>query len=398
MKYYEKSYGWPYGVISTTFLLTPIILSFALAMDIYMPMLPEMRKLLNTTPEMVQLTLSIYFFVGGFGQLIVGPLSDAYGRYKILIISSILFFIGSISCAFSNIEWLLFFRFIEAVGACGMFVTAFAMVRDVFSGKNTAIIYSLLNAMIAISPIMGPIIGVFIAAYFSWHVVFYFLAAFGVCTFLVIIFFISETCPIKEREGFSLGIFSRYLTISRNITFWAYTIPAMVAVSAFFSMFSITPYIINACGGDRSDIIPFFGMAGVGYMLGSIFSSFILGKIGVLKTSFLGSSLLFLSSILLFVVYLIDGLSLLGFYGPMVVATFGGALTAGSGASGALEPFSDCAGAASAMFGAIELGGSAIIGAIICSFSMITPLPLALSMLSGSILSMLLLVLLIKSK
>ena len=137
----KKNYQWPYSPLITVFLLAPVVFSFALALDTYMPVIPEMKRILNTSQEMVQLTLSLFFLVTGFGQLILGPLSDQFGRYKILFMSVLLFFVGSLLCANAqHIGWLISFRILQGIGACGMFVSAFAIVRDAFSGKKSAMI------------------------------------------------------------------------------------------------------------------------------------------------------------------------------------------------------------------------------------------------------------------
>ena len=388
----HKFYQWPYSPAITVFLLAPVVFSFALALDTYMPVIPEMKKILNTSQEMVQLTLSLFFLVTGFGQLILGPLSDQFGRYKILFISVSIFFIGSLLCAFSNhIAWLITFRIFQGVGACGMFVSAFAIVRDAFSGKTSAMIYSFLNAMISVSPILGPIIGVMLTAYFPWHSVFYFLAGLSAFTLLLVVFFVKESSHPRNRKPFNLSLFGRYVSICKSLTFWAYTLPAIAGVSAFFTLFSMTPYIIQTLGESRSQIGIFFGMAGGAFLTGSLISGAIVHKLGVLKTSILGTLLILSAGILLIVIYQISGLSLWGFFGPSMLATFGCALTAGSGASGALEPFGAFPGAASAMFGALQLGGSSIIGSIATLFAIDTSYPLALTMLGTSLMSLILL-------
>ena len=128
---------WPHNPIKTVFILAPIVFSFALALDTYMPVIPEMRQFFDTTPEMVQLTLSLFFLVTGFGQLILGPLSDQFGRYKILLLSVSVFLVSSLLCANAeNITWMIIFRVLQGTGACGMSVSAFAIVRDAFHGKQ----------------------------------------------------------------------------------------------------------------------------------------------------------------------------------------------------------------------------------------------------------------------
>ncbi|WP_119343453.1 multidrug effflux MFS transporter [Facilibium subflavum] len=388
---------WPYRPITTIFLLAPMVFSFALALDVYMPVIPQMRDILHTSQGMVQLTLSLFFLVSGFGQLVVGPLSDQIGRYKVVICSVILFVISSVLCANVNhVIPLIIYRILQGIGACGMFVSAFAIVRDAFHGKTSAMIYSFFNSMISISPILGPIIGVGLAAIFPWHAIFYFLAILGSITLILMLVFTKESLPPEKRKKFDFKIFGRYFSICKSLTFWSYTLPAVSGVSAFFTLFSMTPYIIKTLGEPRSQISFFFGMAGAAFLLGSIVSGSIVHKLGVLRTSLSGVYLILASGVLLIAIHLLSGLSLWGFFGPSMLATFGCALTAGSGASGALEPFGDFPGAASAMFGALEMGGSAVIGSVAILFPITTALPLAGVMLATSLISLVFLLLLQK--
>ena len=135
-------------------------------------------------------------------------------------------------------------------------------------------------------------------------------------------------------------------------------------------------------------------MAGVAFLAGSIIAGTIVHKLGVYKTSLAGVFLIMSSGMLLLIVYWLDGLSLWGFFGPSMLATFGCALTAGSGASGAMEPFGEFSGVASAMFGALQLGGSAIVGSLAALFALSASCPLAITMLATSLISLFLLLLL----
>jgi len=382
---------WPYKTFRTVLLLSPIVFSISLALDVYMPVIPEMIDVLKTSKSMIQLTLSAFFLVTGFGQLILGPLSDQYGRYTVLLISAILFTLASLLCALSHtVEELIFYRFIQGIGSCGQSVTAFAIVRDSFHGRTSAVIYSFLNAGVSFSPIAGPIIGIFLASIFPWNAIFFFLSFLGLVNIILIILFYKESLPLKKRRCFDKHVFSRYYSVVFNLRFWSYTIPAVAGMSTFFTVFSVTPYIMQALNEPRSQIGIFFGLAGIAFLGGSIVSGYIIKKVGIFFTIIIGSISIFLSGFTIIVIYLFKGLSLWGFFIPSTLGTFGCALTAGSGASGAMEPFGDYPGVASAMFGALEIGGSAIIGSIgvsLCS----SPMSVGVSSLVCSSIGLLLL-------
>ena len=125
--------------LATVAVLAPFIFSFALALDIYVPSIPSIREIFATNAFVVQLTVSIFMLMTGIGQLLVGPLSDHFGRRKIALCSVAIFTLGSFLCALApSISFLIMARVIQAMGACGMMVVAFAIVRDLYSGNDCA--------------------------------------------------------------------------------------------------------------------------------------------------------------------------------------------------------------------------------------------------------------------
>lgn len=385
---------WKYSPIKTILILGPMVFAFALAMDVYMPVLPDMREAFNTTQQMVQVTLSLFLVVTGVGQLILGPLSDQFGRFKIILTSSIIFLIGSVLCAISqDIEFLIFSRVVQAVGCCGLSVCAFAIIRDAFFGKTSSMIYSFINAIISVSPIVGPLIGVQLAIHFPWYSAFIFLTILAFVSFLIIVFFVKESLLVERRKKMTWSVFARYLHVLKSLQFWAYSLAAVSGMVSFFILFSMTPYIINYLGYPISEIYIVFGSAGVAFLIGSIFAGVIVNALGVYNTAFLGVVCVFIAGVLSFSIYEIWGLSLWGFFAPCFLATFGCALTAGTGASGSMEPFYEMAGVAAALFGTMEFAISGTIGSIAMLFPATSSLPIAITMIIISIIAASLLIL-----
>jgi len=119
------------------FILAPFVFSFAFGLDIYIPIVPEMQQVFHISQFMVQMTLSLFLMGTAIGQVLFGPLSDRFGRHRVAMFSSALFTLGALGCALSNdITFLLINRVICALGACGMFVIAFAIIRDLYSGDD----------------------------------------------------------------------------------------------------------------------------------------------------------------------------------------------------------------------------------------------------------------------
>ena len=150
--FYEK-----FTTFKLVLIFTPFVFSFAFGLDIYIPIVPKIADIFNTTQTLVQLTLSLFLFVTGVGQLIIGPLADQWGRRRIFFWASFLFALGSVICACApNIYILILGRVISSLGSCGMLVTSFAVIRDLYSGEESAKIYSFLHGAIGISPLLRP--------------------------------------------------------------------------------------------------------------------------------------------------------------------------------------------------------------------------------------------------
>lgn len=240
--------------------------------------------------------------------------------------------IGAIGCSVSElIGVFLIFRTIEALGAAGLSMSVFAIVRDVFDGEKSAKIYGIINGMLALSPILGPIIGVSLITRYPWYSTFYFLACLSILTGLVFKFWGKESLDKANRTAFNWSIFSRYMNIIKSIQFWSFTLPSVAGMSSFFALFTITPYIIEFLGLPKVAIVYSFGAVGLSFMLGSFLMGKIVKNIGILKTNILGILLIFLSGVALIFFYQLWGLNLYVFFGPCTVATFGCALAVGAG-------------------------------------------------------------------
>lgn len=371
------------NIIPTVLLLAPFILAFAFALDIYVPSIPDICIYFATSPATVQLTVSLFILMTGLGQLIVGPMSDAYGRRKIIIFATLIYFIGSVVSTISpNMTVLILARVAQGFGACGMMVTCFAIVRDLFSGNECARIYSFLNSTIAISPLLAPSIGGYLALYFGWRATFAFLTVVAFLMAILAFFKVKESLPREHRVKLSKDFLVNYKHIIKSKTFCIYTLCASAGFSAFLTFFSMSPYIIiNLLKIPKQHFGIYFAAIGLIFFLGSLASGHFAKKIGTYKTALLGTILMTLSGVVMLLWHMTFGLSVYGFMGPMMIMGVGGAFLMGAGAGGAIEPFPDMAGAASALFGSCQFAFGFIISSIVLKWQINSTLPLAFTML-----------------
>ncbi|MDR3623693.1 MAG: multidrug effflux MFS transporter [Chlamydiales bacterium] len=380
-------------------LFTPFVFSFAFGLDIYIPVIPEMTKIFSTSNEMIQLTLSLFLFITGIGQLVIGPLSDQFGRKAVLFASAFLFAIGGLGCALSgDIFWLIAARAVSAFGACGMLVTSFAVVRDLFSGEKSAKMFSFLNGATGVSPTFAPILGGYLFLYWGWTSIFFLLAFMGVIAFILTKYFIDETHVKEFRVKVDRRVFMRYWQIFTHRQFIKYALIAGLAEGVFFCFFSVSPFIIiDIHGVATHEFGYYFALFGFVLSLGGFAGGKIVEKVGVDSTIALGIAFIAMGGISMLLWHYGLGQSLAGFLLPMAVACMGAMFLIGASAAAALEPFGHIAGTASAAFGCVEFGLSAVAGFIIMLFPITSSVPYGVSIVVIALL-IVLLFLVVKAK
>lgn len=335
-----------------------------LAMDIYIPSVPYLTEHLGTTSNGMQLTLSLFLLMYAVMQLIIGPMSDTYGRRGIAFWGVVIFIASSIIATFSQSLWfLLICRLFQAVGASIAYVVAFSMVRDEYSGGEAAKIYSYLNGMIAFSPLFGPAIGSYLEIKYGWESEFLFLAGLGVVAFVCLVFFLKETLPEERREVKQNSVWRDYLFIIKNKQFVLFSLIAGVAIGYLFTFFSLSPHILLV----RLDVpIQKFGLyfafMGISLLLGSSLGAYWVTRLGLRKTVLYGNVIAFLGGVLSVMWYLSAGQTIYSFVVPMLPIGIGGTVTLGACAAACLDPFAKLAGKATALLGFMQALVASLVG------------------------------------
>ncbi|MDF1653604.1 MAG: multidrug effflux MFS transporter [Coxiellaceae bacterium] len=360
------------SIVYVVTVLAPLVFSFALALDLYIPSVPDIAQLYHVKSGEVQLTLSLFILMQGLGQLLFGPLSDRFGRKPIAAISAFIFLLASIGCSLSpGIVTLIVMRIFQAAGACGMTVVAFAMVRDLYEKEQSARVFSYLNSTIAVSPLLAPLIGGYVAVWFGWRANFYLLAIIGAGCFLLVLMMIHETQKSAHKVAFDRKVFRRYWDIYKHHQFYPYVLIAGCAISLFFSFFSISPYvIISLLKVPITHFGYYFAVLGVVFLVGTILAGHLAPKVGVRRLLFTGITLMLFGGVVAWVWGAVVGLSLSQFLVPLLFSGMGASFMAGSAAAMALEPFPEVAGTAASLLGATQF----VMPSIVASIMMAKPI------------------------
>lgn len=215
-----------------------------LATDMYMPSLPELTEYFDTTESLASFTMSIFFIFMAVGMLILGPVSDQYGRKPILLASVATTMLFSALCAWApTIGWLLLVRAVQAFGAGGMVTIATAMIRDSFEGKAMSRIISITQVLFLLAPMGAPILGALIIRYSNWKMTFAVLAVLMAVT-LAGVALMQETLPKERRNsGNLLHAITGLARAVRNRRFTALLLAGGLLTSPFMAYLGVASYI-----------------------------------------------------------------------------------------------------------------------------------------------------------
>jgi DHA1 family bicyclomycin/chloramphenicol resistance-like MFS transporter len=200
----------------------------AFAIDMFIPGFAAIARDLHTTAGTVQLTMTAYFLSLAVGQIIYGPLSDAYGRRRPIFAGLAIFAASSIGAAFApTIGALIAARFFQGLGAASTAVVPMAVISDEHTGPDAAKLLSLAMLALSVSPILAPTFGGLLAQYLSWRLIFGVLTLISVLAGLMVWFMLPETLPPERRVG--TGPRRMFATYSRLIRDRRFIVPLLIA-------------------------------------------------------------------------------------------------------------------------------------------------------------------------
>lgn len=242
--------------------------------DFYLPALPALAHYFETTTSAVQLSLTFGMIGLAGGQLFIGPLSDKYGRKKMLLISLSLFLGTTLGAILTtDISIFLFLRLLQGAFGAGAIVISKSIATDLYEGRDLAKFFSVASIVQGLAPIFAPVLGGFLLELMDWRGIFFMLFLLALSILILLLFF-KESLSANNRVTESVfRAFKNYGLVLQNKEFILYTLVQSLAMGAMFTYISSSPFIFQEHYGVSPLIYSIcFGANGLAIMIGSLIS------------------------------------------------------------------------------------------------------------------------------
>lgn len=351
--------------------------------DIYTPSLPAIAINLDTHINYVQWSMAIYMLGIAASQLIYGPISEGVGRKSPLLIGLIIMLIGSLICLFApNIELLIAGRFIQGCGAGACTTLWRSIFRDRFSGKDLAKYGSYLAIVVTFIIPAAPTLGGYLQHYFGWRANFVFLCLYTITALWAVSYGLKETSKHHHIDKLQLSyIVSTFRQLLTNRMFIGITLCVFLTYGAFFAWLTAGPVLLIHILGITPVAfgwITFLG-GGAAFGLAGWLNGKFVNRFGMPTMMRLGWSIMILAGLLMLTGYYLVGINIWMIVIPVILFYFGSTFIWPNAFATAFSPFGDIAGYAAAIYGLMQIGGGAVMGAIISFLPDTNQIPLAMS-------------------
>lgn len=361
-------------VLITLILITSISV---LTMNAFIPSLPALAEDLGSSYAFMQIAVSGYLLMTAFMQLLIGPLSDRYGRRPVILISLVIFIFASLGCIMAEDGMtFMIFRMCQAAVASGM-VLSRTIVRDLLEPNEAASMIGYMTAAMALVPMFGPMYGGAMEEALGWRATFWSFVVFGVAILWLCWIDLGETN--NTRSSSFKEQFAAYPDLLRARRFWGYTLTAAFASGSFFALLGGGPFV----GREIFGLSPaatglYLGMIAFGYMSGNLITGRYAATMGINQTMMIGCliSTFGIGAGLLVNLFVVQ--HPLAVFGFCIFVGLGNGLTMPSATTGILSVRPGLAGSASGLGSAMMIGGgaglSALAGALLSKESGAAPL------------------------
>lgn len=356
-----------------------------LSIDMYLPALPELRDEFTASESAAQLTLTGMLVGLAFGQLVIGPLSDAFGRRLPLLVGLLAHGVASLLVATApTIAVLSGVRVFQGFAGAAVSVVAMAMVRDLFQGAAMARLMSRLMLVIGIAPILAPSLGSVVLRSTSWRGVFVTLAVAAVLLTALAFVALRETLPPERRTPATLrATVGAYRTLFADRSFLALALIGGLSMSALFVYVSGASFVLqDGFGLSPAEFAVVFGGNAAALIAASQLNPVLLRRFGLVAVLASANAMGVVAAAVLLVTGLTGFGGLLGALLPMAVVLAGAAFVMPNVPALALARHGNTAGSAAAVLGFLQFGVGAAVAPVVGLFGSDSAAPMGAVMLA----------------
>jgi DHA1 family bicyclomycin/chloramphenicol resistance-like MFS transporter len=329
-----------------------------MALNILTPAIPGLAVTFAAEPAVVQLTLSLYLFGLAVSQLVMGPLSDQFGRRPVVLAGLILAVVSSVAAlAATSIEALVVARIVQAVGVSTGVVVGRAIIRDLYDRDHAAAMIGVVTAATVVAPMLAPMIGGFLDTALGWQAIFAFVGLVSAATLLGAIFSLAETQTAVMSGGIVRFLIEARLLVSTR-QFCGYALCVAANSAMFFIYIGGAPHVVVTIMGRTSAVYGvWFALTSVGYMAGNFFAAKTSARFGVDRMIWWGTliSLIGVAIEVALVLGVPDGGPAIIFV-PQILISFGSGWLMPNALAGAVSVRPQAAGTASGFTGFLQMG------------------------------------------
>jgi DHA1 family bicyclomycin/chloramphenicol resistance-like MFS transporter len=371
----------PNDIATSRFMLLLLVAMTGVApISLYMlvPALPRLAVTFGRDIGVAQMTVSLYMVGIACSQIIMGPLSDRFGRRPVLLAGLGLMVLATAACIFAEtLPQLIAARFLQALGGATGMVVSRAIIRDLYSRERISAMISLVIAVMMIAQMLSPLTGGLIETAFGWRAIFYVITAFS----LAIAVAIAVTLPETRRDRLEAGGFRGDVgNLLKSRAFIGYVLCQVLASQIIFTFAGGGPYIVvTQMGRTGAEYGAWFASTGFAYLIGNLFCVRFAPRHSLEKLIWFGLALQLAGSLL----NLVWGLSGLNqapswLFGTQMLVMFANAFVMSNSAAGAISVRPEAAGTASGAMGFLQMG----LGSLLSQFGAYlgghfsTPMPL----------------------
>jgi DHA1 family bicyclomycin/chloramphenicol resistance-like MFS transporter/DHA1 family 2-module integral membrane pump EmrD-like MFS transporter len=330
-------------------------LTVFMALDVFFPSLPALKKNFMTTESLAQWTIASYLIGFSLSQLIYGPLSDRWGRRPILIVGFVIFILGSLGCLWvDSIYGIIFARLLQGIGG-GAGAAMRIVLRDLFTGKEYAKMLSLLVMGVGIVFAVAPAIGGIIQDHFDYRGNFVLMLVMGIISLTVVLLFLPETNR-KVLPTLNVSqIVQSYAIVAKNKIFMSCATLTSLAMAVFVGYLLVTPFLMqDVLGLSAKQYGLYIIIIASGEFVGAYLNFLLLKKFSTEMATWIGLVFLLTAALLLWSFHFFHIFNVASIVFICTLAVMSTGLTAPNVSAQAFSLFEESIGTAGAMFGATQ--------------------------------------------